>query len=137
MNIILISCVSKKGTSPCAAKNLYISDLFKKTKAYAEKNGDKWFILSAKYGLLEPDAPIAPYEETLNTKGKAARIEWAQRVLTQLLPQVSSQDTITFLAGLKYREFLADPLAEHGTSISIPMEGLKIGEQLRWLKNNE
>jgi hypothetical protein len=38
-------------------------------------------------------------------------------------------DQFTFLAGDKYRKYLL-PELEH---IKIPMQGLKIGEQLQWL----
>lgn len=38
-----------------------------------------WFILSAEYGLLEPDAEVEPYERTLNTMSVSDRREWARR----------------------------------------------------------
>ena len=44
--------------------------------------------------------------------------------------------TVVFLAGARYREFLVPALREFGTSIEIPMEGLRIGEQLSWLANH-
>jgi hypothetical protein len=43
-------------------------------------------------------------------------------------------DHVVFLAGIKYRENLIDPIREMGCSVEIPMEGLGIGKQLSWLK---
>lgn len=49
------------------AKDMYVSDLFKKSLEYARRlNPAKIYILSAKYGLLELDDMIEPYEITLN-----------------------------------------------------------------------
>lgn len=46
--IVLVSCVSKKADTPQKAKDLYISDLFKKSLAYAcSLEPDGIFILSA------------------------------------------------------------------------------------------
>lgn len=49
----LISCVSMKQNKEADASELYISPLFKKSKEYATERLDKFFILSAKYGLLK------------------------------------------------------------------------------------
>jgi len=38
------------------------------------------------------------------------------------------------LAGKKYQENLVNPIQQMGCSVEIPMEGLGIGKQLRWLK---
>ena len=47
---------------------MYISDLFIKARRYVETHYDKWFILSAKYHLVEPETSMEPYDETLNEK---------------------------------------------------------------------
>lgn len=43
------------------AKEAYVSGYFRKNRAYAEKFADCWYILSAKYGFLEPNALIRNY----------------------------------------------------------------------------
>lgn len=40
---------------------------------------------------------------------------------------------VVFLAGQRYREFLADHLKSRGIVVEVPMEGLRIGQQLSWL----
>ncbi len=76
---------------------------------------------------------IAPYDLTLSTMPVADRRRWASRVLTQLEPHLSGIGSVMFLAGRRYREFLEPSLRSRGLLVSIPMEGLRIGEQLRWL----
>jgi hypothetical protein len=131
--LYLVSCVSKKRPIVGRARDLYTSDWFLKARAYVERTGAPWYILSAEHGLLSPDEVIAPYERTLNTMPVDARRRWAERVLAQLSATVPEARHITFLAGLRYREFLGDLLMRAGIAIQVPMSGLRIGEQLSWL----
>lgn len=128
----LVSCVSEKLDSPARAKDLYISALFTKARAFVEKTGGVWFILSAKHGLVHPEAIISPYDETLNSMGTAARRAWAKRVIEQMERELPKSEEIVVLAGQRYREYLMDYLAKRAR-VSLPLEGLRIGEQLSWL----
>jgi hypothetical protein len=131
--VYLVSCVVRKRERECAARDLYISDWFRKARRYAEASGRPWFILSAEHGLVGPDQVIAPYERTLNTMRVAARRAWAKRVAGQLAGATADLSRVVFLAGARYREFLAEHLAGRGIEVTVPMEGLRIGEQLSWL----
>lgn len=135
-SIALVACVSKKNDKARPARDLYKSDWFLKASAYANRKSDNWFILSAKYGLVDPETVIEPYDETLNKMPIKSRREWSKKVLNSLIPQLGADDRVVFLAGMKYREFLVNPLRSHGFQVEIPMEGLRIGEQLRWLANH-
>lgn len=129
--IVLISCVSKKLTYKTLARSLYTSSLFKKNLAYAQRlKPDAIYILSAKFGLVDLDQEIEPYELTLNTMGAGEIKVWADRVLEQLSTCVDlRQDHFIFLAGQKYRKYLLPKMH----SYEIPMEGLPIGKQLQAL----
>lgn len=129
----LVSCVGTKVELPTKAKDLYVSDWFKKARKYVERAGGPcWFILSAEYGLVNPETVIAPYEKTLNTMGIAARREWAKRVIRQMELSLPSCDEIVVFAGARYREFLMDYLLKRANRVTVPLEGLRIGEQLSW-----
>lgn len=130
--IVLISCVSVKKDGTHKAKDLYDSPWFKKGRACIELTGDKWFIVSAKYHLLDPEKEIDKYDVTLKTMKKPERKAWAEKVLNDLLPMLEPGDEIVFLAGDVYREFLLEPLEKAGIKYSIPMQGLGIGRQLEW-----
>nr|WP_256942376.1 DUF6884 domain-containing protein [Bacillus sp. OV166] len=79
----LISCTKLKRDYPCSAQEMYIeSQLFKKAIAFISKqNYDNWFILSSKYGLLNKETVIEPYDETLNKMNSSQRKEWSKEDL--------------------------------------------------------
>jgi hypothetical protein len=112
---------------------LYVSDWFKKARLYVEGSGDFWFILSAEHGLLDPEAIVAPYEKTLNHMGVNQRRAWAAKVIEQMEHQLPRTERIVVLAGARYREFLMDNLHSKAKQVVVPLEGLRIGEQLSWL----
>jgi len=130
--IVLISCVSQKLSHKSKAKDMYISSLFKYNLKYAKSlNPDKIYILSAKYGLLDLNKEIEPYNLTLNTMKSGEIKDWAIKVLNQLNKVTDLQnDEFIFLAGEKYRKYLIPHISKY----KIPLEGLKIGEQLKYLK---
>ena len=133
--LYLVSCVGKKGNCPVPAKDLYRSTWFKLARAWVERAAAPWFILSAKHGLVHPDTVIAPYDERLDTMPIVARRGWAKRVNSQLAETLPDVGEVVIFAGQRYREYIERQLRARYTSISVPMEGLRIGEQLRWLKN--
>lgn len=114
------------------ARDLYISTLFKLNLKYANSiNPDEIYVLSAKYGLLELEREIEPYEQTLNNMRANEIRVWANNVLQQLQSITSLEEAeFIFLAGEKYRKYLL----RHIKSAVIPLEGLRIGEQLQRLK---
>lgn len=134
MKIVLISCVSMKKDYPCIAREMYISPLFRGAYAYAKKlNADKIFILSAKYGLLDEEQWIEPYNETLNTKSDCEIRIWADKVYTELQRKTNvNADEFVFLAGEKYRKYLVTKLA----NVQVPLVGLGIGKQLSFYKEH-
>jgi cytoplasmic iron level regulating protein YaaA (DUF328/UPF0246 family) len=131
--IALVACVSKKAEDPQPAADLYQSAWFKKASAYAKQNSSRWYILSAKHGLIPPEQVIHPYDETLNDMKAAHRRSWANNVKKQLRSVVEEEDQVIILAGVKYREDLIPFLNKIGCAVEIPMEGLRIGEQMSWL----
>lgn len=132
MNVVLISCVGRKRSHKCKAKDLYDSTWFRYAWQYAQSlNPDKIFILSAKYGLINPEKEINPYEETLNSKSTRDIRSWTANVLGSLAEAVDiAEVTFIILAGEKYRRYLIGDLPNH----IVPMRGLGIGRQLKWLK---
>ena len=135
--LFLVSCVSKKQASAAPAKHLYQSPLFNLARAWVEREEALWYILSAKYGLVHPDTEIAPYDETLHRMGVAQRREWAARVETQMDEMLPDAEEVVVFGGQRYREYLEGYLRRRFNSVKVPMEGLRIGQQLRWLKRGQ
>jgi len=131
--IALVSCVKVKRPHSCRAADLYVSPLFLKMRSFAERHADRWFVLSAKYGLVDPESVIAPYEQTLNAAGVRERRAWAARVYGQMESACLFTPGTSFLwlAGAKYKEHLSQLLRHHHQHD--PLVGKKIGERLSWL----
>ncbi len=132
----LVSCVGQKASVPTRAAALYTSAWFQKAKNYVETRHASWFILSAEYGLVHPDTVIAPYEKTLNQMGIDARRAWANRVIGQMEAEMPQCEEIVIFAGARYREFLIDYLRHSAHRIEVPLDGLRIGEQLAWFSTH-
>jgi cytoplasmic iron level regulating protein YaaA (DUF328/UPF0246 family) len=78
--VVLLSCVKSKRDHRCRARDMYTSPLFQKMMAYAERlHPTRLFIMSAKYGLLNPDDFIDPYELTLKKMNTVERHAWRKR----------------------------------------------------------
>jgi len=132
LTVVLIACCAQKLATTAPAAVLYCSPLFHKSLAYArtQTTDDHIFILSAKYGLVPLAQEIEPYEVTLLTMPLPLVHAWADRVLSQLrLVADVERDRFVLLAGARYRQFLVPRLR----SVSVPMAGLGIGQQLHWL----
>ncbi len=131
--LYLVSCVKTKRHTRAAAKELYVSPWFRKARAYVEGTGHPWRILSAEYGLLDPDEEVRPYERTLNAMRIDERRAWAEDVMAHLETCLNGVDTIVFFAGRRYREFLEPALRNRELTVTVPMAGLSQGRQMQWL----
>lgn len=134
-DLCLVSCVSVKQSTAAPARNLYVSTWFQKARACVEALGCPWYILSAKHGLLDPGSTIDPYDETLKAMPVYRRRTWARGVIEDLAPRLAGADTVTLFAGMAYREFLEPELRERGLTLHVPMQGMRIGQQLSWLSD--
>jgi hypothetical protein len=108
-------------------------------RAFVERSCGRWFILSAKHGLLDPDTVIGPYDVTLGKATTAKRRRWSNRVLADLRERVPDLERATFEihAGSAYRDFgLATGLQSSGARVEIPIEGLTQGEQLAFYRTS-
>lgn len=131
--IALVACAKGKLSRPVAARDLYISPLFKKSRRWAEQNCDEWYILSAKYGLVHPFKRLVRYEKTLNSMSSRKKKEWAKNVFRQMKKAgvIKAGVQFVWLAGQSYKENLSSLLKSFAQRD--PMKGLRMGERLRWL----
>jgi len=126
--LVLVGCGDAKADEPRKAKNLYTSNYAGLKRDYAEEYADEWAILSAKYGLLDPEAEIEPYDVSDDDVDVG---DWGVAVAGDL-PDV--QDTeVVVLAGPDYAEEVEGTLFMYGAEVDVPGEGKKIGERMSWL----
>ncbi len=141
VEIGLVSCTKSKRAEPAAPGELYdTSTLFNKSSQYAKSHHDRWLILSAKHHVLDPDGPpIDPYDETLTDFGVEKRRTWAARVHDQLDQRrlIREDVELVFHAGKAYYGELLPLLDDTPVSVSIPTEGLQIGQTLAWYNEHQ
>ena len=133
--IILVGCVNSKGAAPSPARDLYISPLFAKRRAYAEESGRPWYILSAEHGLLHPEQPVAPYDRALAKADNAYVDAWADHVAELVIEEAKRLNVhkVEIHAGSAYiPDRLRTQLEEAGITVATPLAGLRIGEHLAW-----
>lgn len=136
--IALVACSASKQDHGMAAEHLYSSTWFRLARTFARKNADRWFILSAKHGLVAPHHWLAPYNEELHGR-RSKREEWAGDVADLVQDWTDSRPedtTIILLGGIKYRSPLADFLRQRGYTVETPLEGMGIGKQQQYLKQH-
>ena len=136
MEIGLVACTKSKRSITSIPKELYMeSDLFRKKRKYCESYHQKWYILSAKYHLLNPDGPkINPYDETLKGARKAIKEKWSQNVFNQLKEAGLLKYKLIIHAGQDYYKFLIPLLKSADVDYEIPTAHLGIGKQKAWYK---
>lgn len=133
--IVLVSCGKKKKNVPSRADQLYISPLFKKSRLYAIQVSDKWFIMSAKHGLLRPNEIIEPYDLSLSDVPKIEKNLWADNVCHQLLESAPNIEKVILLGGADYTEPLRNKLSSSGLRVETPLVNLSLGKRLSWLSS--
>ena len=135
-DIILVGCVKKKLSGKHPAQDLYISTLFLKQKQYVKQKGvRRWFILSGKYGLLEPTEDIEWYDCYLGDLPCEERREWSRKVLTRLNTLIVSLEnqSIEIHAGTTYWDSgLKDGLEQAGATVVLPLKGLPCHQHPKW-----
>ncbi len=137
VDLVLAGCVKEKLDRPAAARDLYISPLFAKERAYAEKSGAPWFILSAEHGLVAPEEVLAPYDLQLSKTSFEYRRDWGIRVVDRLVQLAGPLDgmVIEVHAGSAYADPIRSMLQDRGAIVREPLAGLRLGPRLAWYKN--
>lgn len=133
MKIILVACGKAKAPEARPARDLYVGNLFRAARRFAEGADAPWFILSGKHGLVAPEDVLAPYDERIPGAAVSMR-RWGEGVVAQLQARFPGQSLeLVILAGIMY----ALPLREHaltGWTVGEPLRGLEVGERLRWFR---
>jgi hypothetical protein len=118
----LVGCVTSKRQEPAPAQELFTSPLFAGRRAAVEKRASRWFILSAEYGLVDPQQVIGPYDRVLASLPASLRREWSRVVVDVLRRRLGdlAQYRFEIHAGRAYFGFgLEAELRAAGASVSL------------------
>jgi hypothetical protein len=131
---VLVACAKSKLAVPAAAKDLYNSARFRKARAYVERLGHPWYILSAEHGLVGPDEWLAPYERYLPDTPPEYRRAWGDWVVARLdlLLEGLAGTVVELHAGEGYVQPIIAALERRGAAVERPLQGLTSGRWQSW-----
>ncbi|RBY91057.1 DUF6884 domain-containing protein [Blastococcus sp. TF02A-30] len=131
--VLLVGCSNRKASGPAPARELFQGDGFRRARDRAVRMGVPWFVLSAKYGLLQADDVVAPFDVYLADQPAPYRAAWGEWVAAQLaIATPLAGVTVEVHAGDAYCAPLREPLGRLGATVAEPLAGLRQGERLAW-----
>lgn len=136
MRVGLVGCTKSKLSRRARAEDLYsLSAMFRGRRAFVAQSCDRWFVLSAKHGVLAPSDELEPYDVTLVGAPTPVKRAWSTRVIAELKEALGDLTGMTFEihAGRDYWGYgLVDSLRSAGAQVELPTEGLSQGQQRRF-----
>lgn len=130
--IAILSCTKTKKNEPCKAIEMYsLSDYFTSMENYAKEviECDRILILSARYGLLDPESIIEPYERSLYDYTQSELEEWALRVASDLPPLENAE--VISLCGKRYMKEIKPYIEKEAISYERLFEGVRMNSQIK------
>ena len=129
-SLIIVQCGGRKiwrtrpHAGPTKAKDAYVSGYFQNNRAYAERFGTRWFILSAKYGFLDPETKIRNYDVSfLNPRTNPIGIG---KLRTQVrLKRLTHYRDVVVLGGSAYAAIVRKAFEGAAVKIHQPFRGLR------------
>jgi hypothetical protein len=138
--LVIVPCGRKKvwdkepNHGPAAARNAYAGVPFGLNRRYAERFGDRWVILSAKYGFIDPDFEIAePYDVSFKLPSThPIGADELRRQLPRLEPE--GYGVVVGLGGGSYRKAIEAAFEPFKVKPVFPFAGLPIGKMMQATK---
>lgn len=119
VSVILIGGGKAQLSEPAAVRDLYVSPLFAHRRARAEASGVPWFVVSGRWGLLDPGDLLAPYSFSFKEQSVNYRRAWGRFVAEQLcvVSSVGRGDVVEIWAAAGYAAALTAPIQYLGAQV--------------------
>ena len=135
--LVVVSCGKTKiwdlnpAAGPTAARNAYVGGPFRVNKEYAERFADRWVILSAKYGFIDPDFVI-PENYDVTFKDHRTNPIGIDRLRQQVREMgLYKFDKAIVLGGRIYFEVCKKAFEGFNVKIYAPTVGLPLGKAMQ------
>ncbi len=130
MKIIIAQCTKEKRDGKHRAKEMYSpSDLFKAQRRYAEAYADEWYILSGKYGLINPWKTIQSYDKHINEGWGEIIQENISNIVRTWVEYDTNIDVELICGHEDYANKLIPYLDYEGVDYTEPFKGMGIGDR--------
>lgn len=119
VSVVLVAGGRAQLSGPAAARDLYVSPLFARRRARAEASGVPWFVVSGRWGLLDPGEVLAPYSFSLAKQSVNYQRAWGRFVAEQLclVSPVGRGAVVEICAGAAYAAALTAPIEYLGARV--------------------
>ena len=116
------------------ANDAYTGAPFKVNREFAERFSDRWVILNAKYGFIDPDFIIAgPYN--VSFKKKSTEPIEIDTLIQQIRKMgLNKYGKVVGLGGKEYRWAMEAAFKTYEAEVQFPFAGLPIGKAMRAIK---
>ncbi len=139
--LVIIPCGQKKvwkrnpNSGPTPAKDAYEGAPFKVNKEYAERFADRWVILSAKYGFIDPGFSI-PCDYNVTFKKPSTNPVGIDALRRQVGAMgLGNFARVVGLGGKEYRQMVSEAFAPLGIMPEFPFAGMSIGKMMGAIKS--
>lgn len=88
VDLCLVMCSREKASNATLAERLYVSKRFLSDRNAVVSASYDWVIVSGRYGLVEPQRVIKPYDLNLDDAGHLRKAAWTLRLIMQLLMRI-------------------------------------------------
>lgn len=118
------------------AQYAYTGAPFKVNMEYAECIADRWVILSAKYGFIDPDFMI-PESYNISFKKKSSKPVSLDLLISQIKEMnLNTYDQVIGLGGKEYRAMMEAAFTPYKIRPNFPFAGLPIGKAMAKIKES-
>ncbi|MCG7864769.1 MAG: hypothetical protein JAY74_00195 [Candidatus Thiodiazotropha taylori] len=132
---ILISCGERKTNVASKASALYTSHRFKTAIKLSEQLGADYFIISGKYGLVDPNSILEPYDYNLDLTDEKKRLSWGSNVAKELIKQ-GVEGNVCIFGNKNYSDPLLKQFLKGESSIKVyaPLDSIAEAQHESWLE---
>lgn len=130
--VAIIPCTSQKSEVPGPARDVWTGHHFQLVLAHTEMFYDRVLVMSYKYGLIDPDYEIEPYDIDIKLVKAAQKLRWwfnlrvDIRALCEWSPLLVAMYTGDVERDRIIREFVRNGVRQ----VILPFEGLSVGKRM-------
>lgn len=131
-SVAIIPCTNQKSDHPAPAREVWVGHHFQLVLAHAEMFYDRVFVMSYKYGLIDPDFHIEPYDIDIKNSKAADKLRWWFNLRSDIRLLSSWNPLLVALyTGDIERDRIMREFVRSGTrQVILPFEGLSIGKRM-------
>ena len=120
--VVLVGSSGAVATAARPAAELFESPGFAAARELAAASGHRWFVLSARHGLLDPDDVVGPFDDQLGDHSLGYRTAWGEWVAAALAERIWLSGVVVEVhGGVDFAQPLRHPLGRRGAGVELAL----------------